>query len=209
MARIRVKICGITRPEDGVSAALAGADAIGLNFYRPSPRAVGIETALAIVRVLPPFVTRVGLFVDAGRDEITDVLNSIPLDMVQFHGSETPAECDSYAMPYIKAIRMTDGVDLHEQAALYRGAAALLVDAHVAGLAGGTGQTFDWDRIPADLDKPLILAGGLTAENVLQAVSRVRPYAVDVSGGVESSKGIKSRDKIRAFINKVDSYRHE
>lgn len=209
MARIRVKICGITRPGDGACAALAGADAIGMVFYPPSPRAVDIETARAIIRALPPFVSRVGLFVDAGRDEIADVLNSIPLDMVQFHGSETPAECDSHAMPYIKAIRMTEDVDLHEQATLYRGAAGLLVDAHVAGLAGGTGQTFDWDRIPADLDKPLILAGGLTTENVLQAVSRVRPYAVDVSGGVESSKGIKSRDKIHAFIDKVDSYRHE
>lgn len=209
MARIRVKICGITRPGDGICAAQAGADAIGLVFYPPSPRAVSVETARAIVRSLPPFVGRVGLFVDAARHDIEDILNSVPLDMVQFHGSETPDECESCTLPYIKAVRMTEGVDLHEQAALYRGAAALLVDAHVEGLAGGTGQTFDWGRIPADLDKPLILAGGLTDENVLQAISRVRPYAVDVSGGVESSKGIKSRNKIQAFINRVESYRHE
>lgn len=209
MTRIRVKICGITRPEDGVCAAMAGADAIGLVFYRPSPRAVAITTAEAICRALPPFVTRVGLFVDADHYEITTVLNGVALDMLQFHGNETPAECEHYAMPYIKAVRMSEGVDLHEQAARYSSAAALLVDTYVAGVAGGSGQTFDWDRIPADLDKPVILAGGLTPANVLQAVTRVRPYAVDVSGGVESSKGIKDGDLVQSFIQQVSAYCHE
>lgn len=209
MARTRVKICGITRPEDGLCAALAGADAIGLVFYPPSPRAVSVDTARAVIRALPPFVSRVGLFVDAGRAAITDTLNRVALDMLQFHGDEDAAECESYGLPYIKAIRMTETVDLYEQAGHFRGAAALLVDAWVEGLAGGTGRTFDWDRIPADLDKPVILAGGLTPGNVTQAIARVRPYAVDVSGGVESGKGVKSRDKIVSFINEVTATCHE
>jgi phosphoribosylanthranilate isomerase len=209
MSRIRVKICGITRPEDAICAAMAGADAIGLNFYRPSPRMVGPETARAIGRALPPFVTRVGLFVDADRDEIATILNSVVLDMIQFHGNESPADCELFDMPYIKVIRMSEGVDLHEQASLYSGAAALLVDTYMAGVAGGTGQTFDWDRIPADLGKPVILAGGLNPDNVLQAITRVRPYAVDVSGGVESSKGVKDGKLIRSFIRQVAAYRHE
>lgn len=209
MSRIRVKICGITRPEDGICAAMAGADAIGLVFYRPSPRAVGIETARAIGRALPPFVSRVGLFVDADRSEIASVLNSVALDMIQFHGNESPEDCEHYDMPYIKAVKMSDGVDLHEQASLYSSAAALLVDTYVTGIAGGTGQTFDWDRIPADLDKPVILAGGLNPNNVLQALTRVRPYAVDVSGGVESSKGVKDSELVRSFIHQVSAYCHE
>jgi phosphoribosylanthranilate isomerase len=209
MSRIRVKICGVTRPEDAVCAAMAGADAIGLNFYRPSPRAVDIETARAIGRALPPFVTRVGLFVDAERDEIETVLNSVAVDMIQFHGNESPADCELYDIPYIKVVRMSEGVDLHEQASQYSGAAALLVDTYVAGVAGGTGQTFDWDRIPANLGKPVILAGGLNPDNVLLAVTRVKPYAVDVSGGVESSKGVKDSELVRSFIHRVSAYCHE
>jgi phosphoribosylanthranilate isomerase len=209
MARTRVKICGITRPEDGVCAAMAGADAIGLVFYPPSPRALSMDRARSITRSLPPFVSRVGLFVDAGRQEIEGVLNRVALDMLQFHGNEEPEDCESWSLPYIKAVRMSEGADLHAAVRRYRGAAALLVDAHVEGLAGGTGQTFDWDRIPRDLDKPVILAGGLTSENVLQAINRVRPYAVDVSGGVESGSGNKSPEKIRTFINQVTSHCHE
>lgn len=209
MARTRVKICGITRPGDGVCAAMAGADAVGLVFYPPSPRALSLDTAQAIAASLPPFVSRVGLFVDAARDEIEAVLNRVALDMLQFHGDEDPAECESWSLPYIKAVRMSGEVDLHAEARRHPRAAALLVDAHVEGLAGGTGQTFDWDRIPGDLDKPVILAGGLTVDNVIQAITRVRPYAVDVSGGVESGRGIKSPDKVRSFINEVAAYCHE
>lgn len=209
MARTRVKICGVTRPEDGICAAMAGADAVGLVFYAPSPRALSIDTAATVARSLPPFVSRVGLFVNAGRAEVEAVLNRVALDMLQFHGDEEPEECEAWSLPYIKAVRMSGDVDLHAEARRYARAAALLVDAHVEGLAGGTGRTFDWDRIPRDLDSPVILAGGLTPENVTQAIARVRPYAVDVSGGVESGKGIKSPEKIRSFINQVTAYCHE
>ena len=208
-ARTRVKICGITRPEDGLCAALAGADAIGLVFYRPSPRAVDLETARAITAVLPPFVTRVGLFVDADQGEVASVLNSIPLDMLQFHGNETPAECARYAIPYIKAVRMAEDVDLRAQAGLYASAAGLLVDSYIPGIAGGTGRTFDWGRIPADTGKPVVLAGGLTPDNVCRAIATVRPYAVDVSGGVEADRGVKDPALIRSFIEQVGSCRHE
>lgn len=209
MPRIRVKICGITRPEDAVAAAQAGADAIGLVFYAPSSRAVTVETARAISRSLPPFVIRVGVFVDADPAEIEAVLNSHCLDMLQFHGSEAPADCERYDMPYMKAIKVVEGVDLYAQARRYDNASALLLDTHVAGLAGGTGKTFPWERVPGDLSLPVVLAGGLNEENVIEAVSRVRPYAVDVSGGVESSPGIKDSARIRAFIHKVGSYSHE
>lgn len=209
MARIRVKICGVTRPEDAVAAAAAGADAVGLNFYPPSPRAVDIETARALSRALPPFVTRVGLFVDAEPGEIEAVLNSRCLDMLQFHGSEAPADCERYGMPYMKTIKMAEGVDLHALARRYDSASALLLDTHVAGLAGGTGKTFPWERVPGDLPAPVILAGGLNEENVIEAISRVKPYAVDVSGGVESAPGVKDGARIRAFIQKVGSYSYE
>ncbi|MEX2525526.1 MAG: phosphoribosylanthranilate isomerase [Gammaproteobacteria bacterium] len=209
MARIRVKICGITRPEDAAAAAAAGADAVGLVFYPSSPRAVDIGAARVLSRALPPFVTRVGLFVDADPAEIEAVLNSHCLDMLQFHGSEAPADCERYDMPYMKAIKVMEGVDLHAQARRYNSASALLLDTHVAGLAGGTGKTFPWERVPGDLSVPVVLAGGLNEENVIEAVSRVRPYAVDVSGGVESSPGIKDSARIRAFIHKVGSYSHE
>lgn len=209
MSRVRVKICGITRAEDAIAAAGAGADAVGLNFYPPSPRAVDIETARALSRALPPFVTRVGLFVDADPAEIEAVLNSHCLDMLQFHGSETPGDCERYGMPYMKTIKVTEGVDLHAEARRYDSASALLLDTHVAGLAGGTGKTFPWERVPGDLPGHVVLAGGLNEENVIEAISRVRPYAVDVSGGVESAPGIKDGARLRAFIHKVGSYCHE
>ncbi len=200
----RVKICGITRHEDALEAARLGADAIGLVFYAPSVRAVGIAQAQDIVRGLPAFVTVVGLFVNATADEIRAVLTQVRLDTLQFHGDETPEQCRAYARPYIKAVSMRVGVDLRACARDYADSAALLLDTHDERTPGGTGQTFDWSRIPGGLDKALILAGGLTPDNVAQAVRQVRPYAVDVSGGVETAKGIKSHQKMAQFINEVN-----
>jgi phosphoribosylanthranilate isomerase len=209
MKRVRVKICGITRPQDALAAVSAGADAIGLVFYPSSPRAVSIDAANAIVRELPPFVSKVGLFVDAAPDYLRSILSNVNLDMLQFHGTESPADCDGVARPYIKAVRVQAGVDLAEQSGKYAKAAGILFDAHVPGLAGGTGQTFDWRQVPRDLKKPVILAGGLDADNVSQAIRLVRPYAVDVSGGVESTPGIKDREKIIRFIGRVREYGNE
>ncbi|WP_297364041.1 phosphoribosylanthranilate isomerase [Acidiferrobacter sp.] len=199
----RVKICGITRPTDAAAAAAAGADAIGLVFYRPSPRHVDIDTARAILDAVPPFVTRVGLFVDAAADEIEAVLASVALDVLQFHGRETPEECRRYGRPYLKAISMGEGVDVRAAEAHYASAQGLLLDTHQKGRPGGTGQIFDWGRIPAGLGKPVILAGGLSVANVAAAIDQVRPYAVDVSGGVESAPGIKDERRMREFCRHV------
>ncbi|MGH8577664.1 MAG: phosphoribosylanthranilate isomerase, partial [Gammaproteobacteria bacterium] len=168
-----------------------------------SPRSVTVERARAIVAALPPFVTRVGLFVNAAPDAIEAVLSAVPLDVLQFHGDEPAAACRPYGRPYIKAIRMCPDVDLHGFAVAYHDAAALLLDAYVEGIEGGTGQRFDWSRVPKDLSKPIILAGGLTPDNVTQALAVVNPYAVDVSGGVERDTGIKDEDKMRRFISGV------
>lgn len=203
--RTRVKICGITRPEDGVAAARAGADAIGLVFYAASPRVVTIAQAQAVVRALPPFVTVVGLFVNAPRAEIAAVLSAVHLDVLQFHGDEAPEDCAAHGRPYCKALRMRAELDVVSEARRYHAAQALLLDAYHPSIAGGTGETFDWTRIPPSLPLPVILAGGLTPDNVAQAIRQVRPYAVDVSGGVEVSKGIKDAAKIVAFIRGVQS----
>jgi phosphoribosylanthranilate isomerase len=200
---VRVKICGITRPEDGVLAARLGADAVGLVFHPKSPRVVGVERARVIVAALPPFVTRVGLFVNAAPTAIEAVLCAVPLDVLQFHGEEPAEDCRCYGRPYIKAIRMRPDVDLRGAAAAYPDAGALLLDAYIKGIEGGTGQRFDWSRIPKELAKPIILAGGLTPDNVAQALAVVNPYAVDVSGGVERDKGVKDEDKMRRFISGV------
>jgi phosphoribosylanthranilate isomerase len=203
----RTKICGITRPEDGIAAAHAGADAIGLVFYPKSPRAVTIEQAAEICAALPPFVTTVALFVDAEHFAIDDVLRGVPIDLLQFHGSETPAQCEAFDTPYIKAIRMSEEADLVEAASHYNSARGLLVDTYSPTGAGGTGETFDWDRAsPAmrgEPETPIILAGGLHPGNVAEAIAAVKPYAVDVSSGVETGKGIKDADKITAFIEAV------
>jgi len=199
----RVKICGITRVEDAKAAASAGADAIGLVFDRRSPRCVEIEQAQAITRELPPFVTLVGLFVNATSARVDEVLRDVRLTLLQFHGDEAPEQCSRYGRPYIKAIRMRDGVDLTHEAARYADASGLLLDSFVADQAGGSGTTFDWGRVPRDLSKPIVLAGGLTVDNVRDAIRRVRPAAVDVSSGVEVSKGIKDPNKIAAFIAAV------
>lgn len=205
----RVKICGITRPDDGRHAARAGADAIGLVFYPPSPRYVSPRQAADIVAALPPFVTTVGLFVDAPPEQIAALLEQVPLDMLQFHGDESPEYCAAFQRPWIKALRMRDGVDPRAEADRYgaAGARGLLVDSYVPGVPGGTGERFDWDRLPADPSLPLVLAGGLDPANVAEAVRRVRPWAVDVSGGVEvlgidgrRQGGIKDPGAVSAFI---------
>jgi phosphoribosylanthranilate isomerase len=200
---VRSKICGITSVKDALVAAEAGADAIGLVFYPKSPRAVNIRQARTIMAALPPFVTTVGLFVNASRCELNETLDAVPLDMLQFHGDETPADCEGFHRPWYKALRVQAAHDIQIQAARYAGASAILLDTFVAGIPGGTGEVFDWSLIPADLPKPLILAGGLTPQNVQQAISQVRPFAVDVSGGVELRKGVKDAETVREFLRRV------
>jgi phosphoribosylanthranilate isomerase len=199
----RIKICGITRVEDAHAAVAAGADAIGLVFYSGSPRAVSLEQACAIAAAIPPFVSVVGLFVDAPADTIREVLNRVNLSLLQFHGSETPAQCRLYGRPYLKAIHMRDNVDLRDEEARFADAAGLLLDAFAPDRFGGSGRIFDWSRIPAQRIKPIILAGGLTPENVEEAIRRVRPDGVDVTSGVEAAKGIKDPAKIAAFVAAV------
>lgn len=201
--RTRVKICGITQKSDALACVEAGADAIGLVFYESSPRAVTIEQAIEIVSALPAFVTTVGLFVDANTDQVNEISNKVQLDCLQFHGNETAAYCEQFARAYIKAIRMQPETDLNANASEYVSARALLLDTYVKDTPGGTGQAFDWSLVPEHCDKPIILAGGLTPDNVAEAIKQVRPYAVDVSGGVEKSKGVKDVDKIKQFINAV------
>lgn len=200
---VRSKICGITRIEDALVAAEAGADAIGLVFYDKSPRAVDVRQARAILAALPPFVTSVGLFVNASRCFIGEVLDAVPLDVLQFHGDETPEQCEGHGRPWFKALRVRPGDDLLAEARRFAGARAILLDAYVPGMPGGTGERFDWSLIPTDLPMPLILAGGLTPDNVTEAIASVRPYGVDVSGGVEAAKGIKDAAKVTAFIRRV------
>ncbi len=187
-----------------MAAVNAGADALGFVFYPPSPRHIGVEQARHIVAQLPPFVTTVALFVDADRERIAEVVQKVRIDRIQFHGKETPAYCARHERSWIKAIRMKDDVDLMQMSRDYQGAAALLLDAYKPGIPGGTGNCFDWKRIPAELAGRVILAGGLDAGNVSSAVRSVRPYAVDVSGGVEISKGIKDREKIEQFMRGVE-----
>ena len=203
MSYVRSKICGITRIEDALAAAEAGADAIGFVFYAKSPRAVDVRQARAIITELPPFVTTVGLFVNASRCELNEILEVVPLDLLQFHGDETPQDCEGYHRPWIKALRVRPGDDLEAACKLYAGARGILLDTYVAGVPGGTGEAFDWSLVPERLSKPIILAGGLSADNVGQAIAQVRPYAVDVSGGVEQAKGIKDAAKIEAFMRAV------
>jgi len=207
--RTRIKICGITNIADAHAAAEAGADAIGMILgYPASPRCISVERATEIARALPPFVTAVGLFVDPPASDVRRALDEARVDMLQFHGSdeiETPEFCGQFRAPYMKAIRMAPGVDLVQCAFRYRDARALLLDAHVAGIAGGTGQRFDWRRIPPELSLPVVLSGGLHPGNVSQAIREVRPLAVDVASGVErdDAKGFKDHARIRAFVRAV------
>lgn len=199
MHRTRIKICGLTREEDVRAAVNAGADAIGFVFYPPSPRFVPFERAAELARLIPPFVTTVGLFVEPERDFVNAALAHVPLQVLQFHGDEVESDCKGFGLPYIKAARMRPGLDLLKYAASFPGAQGLLLDAFVEGYGGG-GETFDWSLIPDKLPMPLILSGGLNAANVAEAVRRVRPWAVDVSSGVESAKGIKDAARITDFV---------
>ncbi|MDO8927137.1 MAG: phosphoribosylanthranilate isomerase [Sideroxyarcus sp.] len=205
IAMTRIKICGITREQDVLAVADSGADALGLVFYEKSPRHVGTEQAAKLAGAVPPFVTVVGLFVNPSVAYVREVLAKVPLDLLQFHGEETPEFCRQFGRPYLKAIRVKAGVDLVECAARYADAQGLLLDAYVEGTQGGTGESFDWALIPRKLPLPVILSGGLHAGNVAQAIKQVRPYAVDVSSGVEASKGIKDVAKVAAFIKEVKS----
>ena len=200
--KTRVKICGITRRQDAEFAIENGADALGLVFYPASPRAVSIAQAKDIVAKLPPFINIVALFVDAEPEQVQACLNELPIDVLQFHGNESPKYCEQFGKTYLKAIRMRTEVDLELLAKQYSSASAILLDSYQAGVPGGTGQTFDWSLIKK-IDKPVILAGGLNIDNVAMAIKQVQPYAVDVSGGVEQAKGIKDNQKVSAFMQEV------
>lgn len=200
--RARIKICGLTRPEDVLAAIEAGADALGFVFYPPSPRFIDIERAASLVQLVPPFVTTVGLFVNVEPQVVRETLAAVPLHLLQFHGDEGEAYCRQFDRPYIKAARMKPGIDLLQYASAFPSAQAILLDAFVEGFGGG-GKAFDWNLIPSALPKPLILSGGLDAGNVGEAISRVKPAAVDVSSGVEAAKGIKDAGKIHAFVSAV------
>jgi phosphoribosylanthranilate isomerase len=202
MNRTRIKICGLTREEDVYAATAAGADAIGFVFYAPSPRAVDIERARLLCRSVPPFVSTVGLFVNEDPGRLREILAEVPLSLLQFHGDEGADDCERYGRPYLKAARVRADLDLVNYAAGFPTASGLLLDAFVDGYGGG-GQPFDWSLIPAHLPLPVILSGGLAPHNVEHAVRQVRPWAVDVSSGVEAGKGIKDVALIRAFISGV------
>lgn len=199
----RIKICGITRVEDVLAAAHGGADAIGLVFYDKSPRNVERKQAALLAAAIPPFVTLVGLFVNASAENVRETLRQVPLDVLQFHGEEEPDFCRQFGRPYLKALRVKNGLNLVQCAARYQDAQGLLLDAYIEGIHGGTGIAFDWSLIPQGLPLPVVLSGGLHAGNVADAIMQVRPWAVDVSSGVESAKGIKDAAKIAAFIMEI------
>ncbi len=201
--RTRVKFCGITRYEDARLAVELGVDALGFVFYEESPRYVSVDEAADIIRQLPPFVSTVGLFVNASFGEVASIVAAAGIDIVQFHGAETAAECERIGRPYVKALKMSDEIDLVIEADRYPTAAALLIDSYDPTVAGGTGAAFEWTRVPATLRQPIILAGGLDAANVARAIASVQPYAVDVSTGIEFDKGIKDPVKMRKFMQRV------
>ena len=202
--RVRTKICGITSVEDALVAARAGCDAVGLNFYRASPRSVPVEAAREIAKALPPLVTRVGVFVNAAPEDIERVLAAVPIDVLQFHGEEEGDACARFGRPYVKAAGVHAGFCLEGLEEAHPAAQAFLLDTHDPVARGGTGGSFDWSLWPGASAKPLILAGGLTPDNVGTAIRRLHPYAVDVAGGVEAGvKGVKSADRVRAFLREV------
>ena len=200
--RTRVKICGITRRQDAEFAVEIGADALGFVFYSPSPRAVTIAQVQQIIAGLPPFISIVALFVDAEVAHVKACLSALPIGVLQFHGNESADYCEQFNQPYMKALRMRDGIDLKAEVGRYKSASAILLDSYQAGVPGGTGKVFDWSLI-SDITMPLILAGGLDAKNVAMAIEQVQPYAVDVSGGVEQEKGLKDKKKMKDFMQEV------
>ena len=201
--RVRVKVCGITRVEDALAAARHGADAIGFVFWDQSARSVTLTQAREIASRLPPFVSTVGVYVDPSPDWVEETAVTAGLSLLQFHGEELPDFCSQFRLPYIKALRVREGVDLLQYGKLYQNAKGLLLDTYTAGMPGGTGQAFDWGLIPTDFPLPLVLSGGLNPDNVMPAIKQVRPWAVDVSSGVEIAKGIKDVNKISAFMQGV------
>jgi phosphoribosylanthranilate isomerase len=198
--RTRVKICGITSVDDGLAAARYGADAIGLVFHRPSPRFVTLERAHQIATSLPPFIARVAVLVNQSVEELNEIIRACRPDLLQFHGEESPSFCRSFGIPYLRAIRVRQDIDLLESLSPYHDAAGWLLDAYRPDLYGGAGETFDWELIPQATSRPVVLSGGLDAGNVGKAIRQVRPWAVDVSSGVESAKGVKEARLIAAFI---------
>lgn len=201
--RTRVKICGITRTEDALAAISSGADAIGFVFWQQSARNILPQQARPITKTIPAFVTTVGVYVDPTVEWVHETATIANLGLLQFHGNESPEFCDQFALPYVKALRIKEDMDLLEYANRYQSAKGLLLDTYSANLPGGTGEVFDWTLIPANLPLPIILSGGLTPDNVVHAIAKVKPWAVDVSSGVEASKGIKDINKISAFMQRV------
>ncbi|MDA7447942.1 phosphoribosylanthranilate isomerase [Candidatus Pseudothioglobus singularis] len=201
----KVKICGFTEPNNARDAALAGVDAIGLVFYDKSPRNVDIHSAQKIIEALPPFINRVGLFVNANPSFIDEILCEVPLDTLQFHGDESVLDCAQYQMPFIKSLRVKPDTNVKEIAENFSSASALLLDSFSPSSYGGTGESFDWSLACVKISLPIILAGGLTVDNVADAIKQVNPYAVDASSGVESAPGVKDIDKIEAFIRHTNS----
>ena len=202
---MKIKICGITQADNAREVALLGIDAVGLVFYEQSPRHVDVESAIQVVNALPPFINRVGLFVNADSGFIDEVLCEVPIDTLQFHGDESVIECTQYGMPFIKALRVNENTNIAKMADDYHQASGLLLDAFNKDAYGGTGEQFDWSLAKVDIDLPIILAGGLNPGTVADAIAQVNPYAVDVSSGVESEPGIKDIAKIKEFIRKVRS----
>lgn len=201
--KTRIKICGITHPDDALMALEAGAHALGLVFYPPSPRAVTLAQAKSVAEATGPFATLVGLFVNAADHDIEQVLDQAPLQLLQFHGDERAEQCERFGLPYIKAIRMRDDLDLPAVMAEHPKASGFLLDAYRKGVPGGTGERFDWRRVPRDAGRPIVLAGGLTPDNIATAVATTQPYAVDVSGGVERAPGRKDANKVNQFIQNI------
>ncbi len=209
MNRTRVKVCGICTSADAELAITAGVDAIGMVFYSKSPRHVSMATARVIASAIPPFVSTVGLFVNSSQQHIREVLSEVQLDLLQFHGDEDEAFCSSFNLPYIKAIRVKADTDLVQVFHSYASARGILLDSYKKDTRGGTGETFDWNIIPQDLPLPVILAGGLDGNNVAQAISVAKPWAVDVSSGVEGLPGKKDQKKIEQFMDAVESLRRK
>ena len=202
---MKIKICGLTDPENSKQIASLDIHAIGLVFFKESPRAVSIEQANEIIQELPPFINKVGLFVNASSNFVDQVLNSVNIDTIQFHGDESSSDCSQFQMPFIKAIRMREGINLLSQAEEFSSASGLLLDSFEEDSYGGTGKSFDWNLIKNNLDLPIILAGGLNKDNIMSAIEKTQPYAIDISSGVEVDKGIKDIEKTKEIIEIVKS----
>ena len=202
---MKIKICGLTDPENSKQIASLDIHAIGLVFFNESPRAVSIEQANEIIQEIPPFINKVGLFVNANSNFVDQVLNSVNIDTIQFHGDESSSDCSQFQMPFIKAIRMREGTNLLSQAEEFSSASGLLLDSFEEDSYGGTGKSFDWNLIKNNLDLPIILAGGLNKDNVMSAIEKTQPYAIDISSGVEVDKGIKDIGKTKEIIEIVKS----